>query len=77
MGMFEEDRFAGGTFYVAQAVAKSKAYSVVGGGDTVAALNKFDLVKGINFVSTGGGATMEFLEQGTLPCIEIIQEKIV
>ena len=77
MGMFEDERFAGGTYFVAKAVAESKAYSVVGGGDTISAINQFNFDKDIGFISTGGGATMEFLEQGTLPCIEIIQEKIV
>jgi len=76
MGMFEKTVFANGTMHIAQAVAKSRAYSVVGGGDTVSALNKLGLSKHVNFISTGGGATMEFLEQGTLPCLEVIQEKL-
>lgn len=76
MGMFERSIFANGTNAIAEAVAKSKAYSVVGGGDTVSALNKLGLAKSVNFISTGGGATMEFLEQGSLPCIDVIQEKL-
>ena len=77
MGMFEKTVFSTGTHIVADAIAKSKAYKVVGGGDTVNALNKFGLAKHIDFISTGGGATMEFLEQGSLPCIDVIQEKII
>lgn len=77
MGKFEEERFAYGTYFIAQAVAKCHGYTVVGGGDTVSAINKFKLAKKISFISTGGGATMEFLEQGSLPCIDVIQEKIV
>ena len=77
MGMFEDIRFAVGTYEVGVAIGASKAYSIVGGGDTIAAINEFNLAQGINFISTGGGATMEFIEQGTLPCIEVIQEKIV
>lgn len=77
MGKFEDYRFNRGTLSVGQAIASSRAYTVVGGGDTVAAVNRFGLTDKINFVSTGGGATMEFIEQGTLPCIEVIQEKII
>lgn len=77
MGMFEQTVFSTGTRHIAEAIAKSPAYSVVGGGDTVSALNKFGLSKQVNFISTGGGATMEFLEKGSLPCIDVIQEKII
>lgn len=77
MGMFEKQEFAFGTYNVGLAISMSKGYSVVGGGDTVAAANQLGITKGINFISTGGGATMEFIEQGTLPCIEVIQEKII
>lgn len=76
MGMFEKPQFAAGTKGVADAIASSNAYSIVGGGDTVSAVNSFGVADKINFISTGGGASMEFLENGTLPCIEVIQEKI-
>lgn len=76
MGMFEKSEFSAGTNAIALAIANSKAYSVVGGGDTVSALNKVGCGKRINFISTGGGATMEFLDKGSLPCIDVIQDKI-
>lgn len=77
MGMFEDERFGYGTAMIAHAIAKSSAYSVVGGGDTVNALNRAGLTKAVNFISTGGGATMEYLEKGSLPCIDVIQDKII
>ena len=77
MGMFEDERFKDGTFAVGASIAQSKAFSIVGGGDTVSAVNKLGIAQYMSFISTGGGATMEFIEQGTLPCIEVIQEKIV
>ena len=76
MGLFEKEIFSNGTKIVADAVAKSKAYTVVGGGDTVSALKKFGYGRSVNFISTGGGATMEFMDKGSLPCIDVIQEKL-
>ena len=75
MGMFENSYFASGTHEIAIAIASSKAYSIVGGGDTVSAVNKYKLAEKMSFISTGGGATMEFMENGSLPCIDVIQEK--
>jgi phosphoglycerate kinase len=75
MGMFENSYFASGTHEIAIAIASSKAYSIVGGGDTVSAVNKYKLAEKMSFISTGGGATMEFMEKGSLPCIDVIQEK--
>jgi len=77
MGMFENRSFRNGTAQIANAIASSKAYSIVGGGDTVSAVNSLNLANKMSFISTGGGATMEFLEKGTLPCIDIIQEKVL
>ena len=67
MGVFEDPRFAAGTAAVAQAVADGRAFSVVGGGDSVAALDRLGLAGRVGFVSTGGGASLELLEHGDLP----------
>ncbi|UCD05990.1 MAG: phosphoglycerate kinase [candidate division WOR-3 bacterium] len=78
MGIFEIGGFAKGTEFVAKAVAtatKAGAVSIVGGGDTIAALKKFDLVKAVSHASTGGGASLEFLEGKKLPGIEALKEK--
>jgi phosphoglycerate kinase len=65
--VFEDDRFAAGTRTVAQALADSRAFSVVGGGDSAAAVAKFDLDDDMGHVSTGGGASLEYIENGDLP----------
>jgi len=67
MGVFEDTRFANGTKTIAQAVADTKAYTIVGGGDSAAALAQFGLDDEVDHVSTGGGASLEFLELGDLP----------
>ncbi len=73
MGMFEDDRFAAGTRTVAHAMADTKAFTVVGGGDSAAALAEFGLAGDVDLVSTGGGASLELLELGDLPGLEALR----
>jgi phosphoglycerate kinase len=74
MGMFEDDRFVAGTRTVAQAMADTKAFTVVGGGDSAAALAQFRLDDEVDHVSTGGGASLELLELGDLPGLEALRK---
>jgi phosphoglycerate kinase len=75
VGVFEFERFAAGTRVVAEAVAQSKAFSIAGGGDTLAAIAKFGVTDKISYISTGGGAFLEFLEGKTLPAIAILEAR--
>jgi phosphoglycerate kinase len=75
VGVFEYDQFAGGTRTVAQAIAESKAFSIAGGGDTLAAIAKFGIADRISYISTGGGAFLEFLEGRKLPAVEILEQR--
>ena len=77
VGMFEQASFAEGTRRLAQAVAASEAYSVVGGGDTLAALDQFGVGDDISYISTGGGAMLEFIEKGDLPAVAALRSKVV
>ncbi len=76
MGVFELEPFSAGTRGVATAVSAAPGYSVVGGGDSLAALRKFDLVGGVDHLSTGGGASLEFLEGKELPGVAVLMEDV-
>ena len=75
MGVFEYDQFAGGTRTLAAAIAHSSAFSIAGGGDTLAAIAKFGIEAQVGYISTGGGAFLEVLEGKTLPAFEILQQR--
>jgi phosphoglycerate kinase len=75
VGVFENDAFARGTQAVARAIAESKGYSIAGGGDTVAAINKFGIAGEVDYISTAGGAFLEFLEGKTLPAVAVLEER--
>jgi phosphoglycerate kinase len=75
VGVFEFDKFAEGTKTLAQAIAQSKAFSIAGGGDTLAAIAKYNIADKIGYISTGGGAFLEFLEGKTLPAVEILLQR--
>jgi phosphoglycerate kinase len=69
VGVFEFDAFAGGTEAISRAIAESSAYSVAGGGDTLAAIDKFGVSTGVSYISTGGGAFLEYVEGKELPAV--------
>ena len=75
VGVFEFDAFEGGTKAIAEAVAASSAFSIAGGGDTLAAIAKYGIEKDVGYISTGGGAFLEVLEGKTLPAFEILQKR--
>jgi phosphoglycerate kinase len=75
VGVFEFDAFANGTRDIAQAIAASKAFSIAGGGDTLAAIAKYGLADKIGYISTGGGAFLEFLEGKTLPAVAALEAR--
>jgi phosphoglycerate kinase len=75
VGVFEFDQFGEGTKTLAYAIADSKAFSIAGGGDTLAAIAKYDITDKISYISTGGGAFLEFLEGKTLPAVEVLMQR--
>ena len=75
VGVFEFDQFGEGTKTIAHAIAASRAFSIAGGGDTVAAIAKYGIGKKIGYISTGGGAFLEFLEGRKLPAVEILEQR--
>lgn len=75
VGVFEFDQFADGTKTLAAAIAESPAFSIAGGGDTLAAIAKYKIAEQVGYISTGGGAFLEFLEGKTLPAVEVLLQR--
>jgi phosphoglycerate kinase len=75
LGVYEFDQFGQGTKAIAEAIAGSGAYSLAGGGETLAAIAKYGVADGISYISTGGGAFLEFLEGKKLPAIEVLERR--
>jgi len=75
VGVFEFDQFGKGTEVIARAIAASPAFSIAGGGDTLAAVAKYDIANDVSYISTGGGAFLEFLEGKVLPAVEILEQR--
>ncbi|SFN60272.1 phosphoglycerate kinase [Formivibrio citricus] len=77
VGVFEFDQFGKGTEAIARAIAASSGFSIAGGGDTLAAVAKYGITEQVSYISTGGGAFLEFLEGKTLPAVEILEQRAV
>jgi phosphoglycerate kinase len=75
VGVFEFDAFGKGTEALARAIAASKAFSIAGGGDTLAAIDKYGVEADVSYISTGGGAFLEFLEGKTLPAVAALEAR--
>jgi phosphoglycerate kinase len=75
VGVFEFASFENGTRAVAEAIASSPAFSIAGGGDTLAAIAKYGITDRVGYISTGGGAFLEFLEGKTLPAVEVLERR--
>ena len=75
VGVFEFEAFGGGTRALAEAIAKSGAFSIAGGGDTLAAIGKYGVEEKISYISTGGGAFLEFVEGKTLPAVAALERR--
>jgi phosphoglycerate kinase len=75
VGVFEFDQFGEGTKAIAMAIANTKAFTLAGGGDTIAAVQKYDIEDKVSYISTGGGAFLEFLEGKELPAVAILNER--
>ncbi len=77
VGVFEFDQFGEGTRVIAQAVARSPGFSIAGGGDTIAAIEKYGVAEDISYISTAGGAFLEFLEGKKLPAVEMLESRML
>ncbi|TBU89293.1 phosphoglycerate kinase [Stutzerimonas kirkiae] len=76
VGVFEFDQFGNGTKVLAEAIAESPAFSIAGGGDTLAAIDKYGVAERISYISTGGGAFLEFVEGKVLPAVEVLEQRV-
>ena len=75
VGVFEFDQFAAGTKAVAQAIAQNQGFSIAGGGETIAAIDKFQVTDEVSYISTGGGAFLEYVQGIKLPAVEILEQR--
>ena len=75
VGVFEFDQFGAGTKKIAEAIATTKAFTLAGGGDTIAAIQKYDIFDKVSYISTAGGAFLEFLEGKQLPAVAILEQR--
>jgi len=75
VGVFEFDQFGGGTQAIAEAIAENRGFSIAGGGDTLAAVDKYGIADGVSYISTGGGAFLEYVEGKTLPAVAILEQR--
>ena len=75
VGVFEFDQFAAGTKTLALAIAESSAFSIAGGGDTLAAVDKYGIADQVSYISTGGGAFLEYVEGKQLPAVAILEQR--
>ena len=75
VGVFEIDQFGEGTRVLAEGIAASAGFSIAGGGDTLAAIDKYQVTAGISYISTGGGAFLEFVEGKTLPAVAVLESR--
>jgi len=75
VGVFEFDQFGAGTEKIARAIADTKAFTLAGGGDTIAAIQKYDIYDQVSYISTAGGAFLEFLEGKKLPAVDILEQR--
>jgi phosphoglycerate kinase len=75
LGVFEYDQFAQGTRVLAQAIADNPGFSIAGGGETVAAIDKFSVTEAISYISTGGGAFLDYVQGAVLPGVQILEDR--
>lgn len=76
VGVFEFDQFGAGTQVLAKAIGASTGFSIAGGGDTLAAVDKYDIAQQISYISTGGGAFLEYVEGKTLPAVAMLEQRV-